>query len=452
MHGTDWLPGIIALALGLVGGAFLWLRHAKGAKTAPAFDPRQAKLEELRARRDLAVARLREIGPDAGHDLAAERSRLEVEVAQTLRSLDQLESAAPSGTQGAPVKHDNTGAPGVTGTGFFASRPVLRGFLWGAGTASFLFLLVFFLGDLATPGKLGGPPMGPAGVMGASADDGAPDPELDQLRATVAAHPQDAEMKLDLAQALLFRDRLLEAFNVVQEVTKAAPDNPRALTYEGVVRSAMGQQERAVELLDRAVQLDPMLTEAWVRRGLAAFDMGRYQVAIESWERALEQRPDGRAALQPVIAEARARLEGGAEAGATTPVNAAPAAAPHPEAAPPAAGARQAGDILVSLDLDPALAGKVQPGSIVFVTVRQAGVTAGPPVAAKRIPAGDFPLAVSIGGSDTMMGQPMPESVSLEARIDRDGNAMTKDPDDPVARADGIRAGGEPVRLVLRAP
>jgi len=442
MHGTDWLPGILALALGLVGGAVLWLRH-KGAAAVPAFDPQKEHMNELRVRRDSLIARLREIGATPPPELAAEKRDLELEIAKVLRSIGEAERAAVAAIEKARNGNGAASHPdaGVTGAGFFASRPVLRGFLWGAGTASFLFLLVFFVGDMATPGKLGGPPMGPAGVMGASADGAeAPDPELDQLRATVAAHPQDVEMKLDLAQALLFRDRLLEAFNVVQEVTKVAPDNPRAITYEGVVRLAMGQQERSMELLDRAVQLDPMLTEAWVRRGLAAFDMGRYQVAVDSWERALEQRPDGRAALQPVIAEAKARLAGDAPEQ--------PAAAPPPQAAAPA----QAGDLQVTLDLDPALAGKMQPGSTLFVTVRPAGVTSGPPVAAKRIPVGAFPLTVSVGDRDTMMGQPMPESVSFEARIDRDGNAMTKDADDPVARADGLRAGGEPVRLTLRAP
>jgi len=447
MHGTDWLPGILALFLGLGGGAFLWLRH-KSAAGMPAFDPRKEHMNELRARRDSLIARLREIGASPPPELAAEKRDLELEIAKVLRSIGEAERAAVEAIVATKGANGAEAAPGVDGTGFFAKRPVLRGYLWGAGSASFLFLLVFYLGDFATPGKMGGPPMGPAGVMGANAPnaDGAdaPDAELEQLRATVAAHPQDVEMKLDLAQALLFRDKLLEAFNVVQEVTKAAPDNARALTYEGVVRLAMGQQERSMELLDRAVQLEPALTEAWVRRGLAAFDMGRYQVAIDSWERALQQRPDGRSALEPVIAEAKARLAGG---GTAAPAQA--AAAPAPAAAAPAP---QAGDLQVTVDLDPALAGKVQPGSTLFVTARQAGVTSGPPVAAKRIPVGAFPLTVSIGAGDAVMGQPIPASMSLEARIDRDGNAMTKDADDPVARADGVRAGGDAVRLTLRAP
>ena len=89
-------------------------------------------------------------------------------------------------------------------------------------------------------------------------------------------------------------------------------------------------------------------------------------------------------------------------------------------------------------------------GAILFVTVRPAGATGGPPIAARRLPATSFPLAFAVGPGDSMMGQALPERVRIEARVDRDGDPLTRDPADPVASADDVRVGTTGVRLVLR--
>ena len=59
----------------------------------------------------------------------------------------------------------------------------------------------------------------------------------------------------------------------------------------------------------------------------------------------------------------------------------APAAAPAP--APAAAPAAGPGDLQIVLELDPSLQGKIAPGTPIFVSVRPAGVKAGPPAAAR---------------------------------------------------------------------
>jgi hypothetical protein len=48
-----------------------------------------------------------------------------------------------------------------------------------------------------------------------------------------------------------------------------------------------------------------------------------------------------------------------------------------------------------------------------------------------------------------MMGQQLPQRVRLEARVDSDGNAMTKDPSDLAASQDGVAVGSS-VNLTLR--
>ncbi|HEX2122198.1 MAG TPA: hypothetical protein VHL59_11195 [Thermoanaerobaculia bacterium] len=47
------------------------------------------------------------------------------------------------------------------------------------------------------------------------------------------------------------------------------------------------------------------------------------------------------------------------------------------------------------------------------------------------------------------MGQPLPDTFRIEARLDSDGNATTKPPTDPSAMQDGV-APGAVVTLALK--
>jgi hypothetical protein len=59
----------------------------------------------------------------------------------------------------------------------------------------------------------------------------------------------------------------------------------------------------------------------------------------------------------------------------------------------------------------------------------------------KRFPVSAFPLSFDLSSADSMMGQPLPPKIRLDARIDSDGDPLTKDPKDPVASADNVAAG-----------
>lgn len=91
-------------------------------------------------------------------------------------------------------------------------------------------------------------------------------------------------------------------------------------------------------------------------------------------------------------------------------------------------------------------------GGILFLFVRAAGATGGPPLAVQRIPSPSFPRDFAIGPQDAMIaGGPFPARVSLEARLDLDGNAMTEGPGDLSARAE-IEPGATGVTLTLSDP
>ena len=76
-------------------------------------------------------------------------------------------------------------------------------------------------------------------------------------------------------------------------------------------------------------------------------------------------------------------------------------------------------------------------GGVLFLFVRPAGATGGPPLAVQRLPSPSFPLDFDIGPRDAMVaGGPFPDRVTIEARLDQDGNAMTEEPGDLSARSE----------------
>ena len=99
------------------------------------------------------------------------------------------------------------------------------------------------------------------------------------------------------------------------------------------------------------------------------------------------------------------------------------------EGAAPVATASSEESISGTVSIAPALAGRVPPGAVLFVIARTADT--GPPLAVKRIADPKLPLSFSIGPDDRMIkALPFAGPIKLSARVDSDGNAMTRLPGD----------------------
>ena len=121
-----------------------------------------------------------------------------------------------------------------------------------------------------------------------------------------------------------------------------------------------------------------------------------------------------------------------------------PSAAPampmdHPSAlhgrseGPEPAAAGTSGVLRGSLQVADSVKDKVQPGAVIFLVARSfvPGGGPGPVLAAKRLTAGAWPMAFEMSDSDVMIsGMSLKGKVVLTARVDQDGDAMTKMPGD----------------------
>jgi hypothetical protein len=188
-------------------------------------------------------------------------------------------------------------------------------------------------------------------------------------------------------------------------------------------------------MLDTATKTDPDLTEAWVTLAWADTLQSKDADAQKAIDEAVKRHPDEKERLAALLTRMREEQK----AAASAP----PAPASAPETPAPAAGA----SVKVTLQLAPGKA--IPPNAVIWLTARDVGVAAGPPLAAKKVPLGAFPITVDIGAADSMMGQPWPAKMRIDARLDSHGNPLVHDPNDPAAAQDGV-ASGASITLTLK--
>lgn len=110
------------------------------------------------------------------------------------------------------------------------------------------------------------------------------------------------------------------------------------------------------------------------------------------------------------------------------------------------------GVIRGTISIEPGLIDHVKAGSYLYVISRRAGERM--PLAVKKIPIPSgkvFPVEYTMTSADQMMrGMPFTGQVDVDARVDQDGDAISKQPGDITGKAEGAHSiGGGPVDFTL---
>ena len=157
--------------------------------------------------------------------------------------------------------------------------------------------------------------------------------------------------------------------------------------------------------------------------------------------------PDGKTGSQPTTPSG---ANPHAKANGANP-HAKPSSAPSSQSNQPSLS----GFVYGQLHLDESLKSKVKAGSVLFVIVRRSAPKGqkGMMIAATKldgITVGAFPLKYVVKQSDAMMGAPLAGKVSVSARIDQDGDAISKQPGDIIGSAEtDVMVGVNPVIIKL---
>src|SRR5688500_15356571 len=115
------------------------------------------------------------------------------------------------------------------------------------------------------------------------------DEVLQKLEVSVEKDPENLELRNDLARAYVERDNLMAVHEQTQYVLAKSPKNSRALTYQALVKTAMGENEAAEQMLKDALVSDPTFLDAYVTLAWVHTKAGRADEAKKTMDEALRR-------------------------------------------------------------------------------------------------------------------------------------------------------------------
>jgi len=366
---------LVVLCVGLASGLVMVILTRGGG--------RQDRRAELRAKKDSLIDQLR--------SLRANRPKLDA--AEFQRRWDQLLDEAARALRDMEQSQENPEIGGVPVDGAQRSRFSWATVLLGLG---FFAVLGAGLSQYAVPRLEGGSLTGTdlSGAMDRQA-------QLDAAEAALVDDPDDLDALNLLTYSALQAGDLGAAMKWMDRCRKVDEDHPEVRTHLAMLQLSIGMRDKAVVELDAALQADPALSKALFWRGLAALRSGERDLAAGYMERALEAAS---------TSEERQQASQGLM-----------------EARRPPAQVMLRGKLSLA-------DGVAMPGQgVLFIMVRRSADGAGPPVAAVRLDPRGVPGSFSVTDRDLMMGGAWPDQVWVEARVDTDGNPMTKSPADLLA-------------------
>ena len=243
-----------------------------------------------------------------------------------------------------------------------------------------------------------------------------------------------------LARSYGVLQRYAEASRAYARARALAPDDAQLLAdHADVLAMVQGQSVlgEPLQLVERALRLDPKNLKALALAGSAAFERKDFAGALKYWGQAQQIAPPGSefaSGLESSMQQARTAMAGGGPAAmAVAPAAAQPAAAAPAGAADPqtASAAPRGGQTSGVVQLAGALASKVAATDTVFIFARAAQ---GPrmPLAILKRQAGELPISFTLDDSSAMspeMKLSKFPSVVIGARISRSGDAMPQSGD-----------------------
>lgn len=426
MNWEIWGLPLAVLGGGLVVGAVLAQILRRPPQAAPS-----SNQEELQARYENLSDEIRELEADRNRldadDYAQRREALIVQAAAALRDMDKdipYKAAVP------PSETDR--------------NPVQQGMVLVVVLSFFAILGVLLTQNATTRGAnetmTGGTSMGGGEDAEASAFMAALTAAREQRQAAaqsaLSANPQDIDaLNVLTYDALLYRD-LDAAMRHMESAREIASDNPDVQIHLAILQSSVGMNDRALEALGAAENAGAEAAKLRLWRGFLYARSGRTDEALEDLAFAARngQWQEEQMLASNLISEIQ-----------STPSMPPMAAA---QTSQPAAGGavHLRGEVVLAEGVS------MPEGHTLFISVRRSP-SGGPPVAADRMVGVSLPLDVSLGDAQLlpMAGGAWPEEVWVQARLDTDGDAMTRDETDLESPMLGpITKGTEGVAFVLR--
>ena len=266
--------------------------------------------------------------------------------------------------------------------------------------------------------------------------------KVEQMAASLAAkldrEPDNGEGWIVLARTYNSMQRFPDAVRAYEKAVALIPNDAALFAdyADALAATQGGLAGKPMELVGRALKLDPTQWKALALAGTHAFDKKDYKAAVEYWEKLKATVPPGSQMAQSIdgsIAEARS-LGGVTTAMVAARPSAAPAAPAMPASpSPPAAKVPALPGTAISgtIALSPAVAAKAAPDDAVFIFARPAEGSR-MPLAIIRTQVRDLPAEFSLDDSMAMTPETRMSNFAdlvVGARVSKSGNAVPQSGD-----------------------
>ncbi|MEW6433677.1 MAG: hypothetical protein AB1730_19395 [Myxococcota bacterium] len=292
-HETNWLPGLLMLAAGVVAAlVFLFTSKRAAPVTKPADRanpepaPATAVSDDLEAKYQRLLGELKEHIANK-HLVPAdvwerEHARLEQAAAAALRERDGAKHEALK----AQARLEKKAQDAAKDTGFFAQHPAVGGALVGGLVVAFFAYLGMSVSNPENA-RVDGPP-GMGGAVG-SPQPGGPrqpqaDPKLEALASRVQADPDDIEAVTGLAMHLISLQSFNEAKPLLARAALLDPYHVRGRVGRAVLRAVDGDVAGAQSELERLGANYPEAYDAHLYAGLLALEQNDERRAVRDLE------------------------------------------------------------------------------------------------------------------------------------------------------------------------
>ncbi len=290
MSGTNWLPGLLVLLLGVVAGVLFVLLSRKGHKPAQAgTDP---VLDDLEQRYQMLIGQLKELVADKHllpqEQFDSERSRLEREAAAVLKAKDDhLRGVKHEAEKAAARQARQQKAAEAAAQTFLGRNPALKGALVGGGVVGFFALLFALLGQeskLRTDEPMtGGPPQ--------KQEQPGRDEKLEALVDKLKRNSDDIEVLAEVAHELIRRQAFDDAESLVNQALGMDPHHVETRIHHAVILAVDGDGATALHQLEHLARTYAGAHEALLFAGVLSMQMGDKGRALRNFERFLSEAP-----------------------------------------------------------------------------------------------------------------------------------------------------------------
>lgn len=179
-----------------------------------------------------------------------------------------------------------------------------RNTAYAIGIAIPLVAITFYLG-VGNPKAVDGPPpvQTQANVASGQRTQAEIEANVAALANRLQSNPTDAQGWIMLARSYSSMDKFAESAGAYTKATELTP-NDADLWAEFAFATAMANgrslEGRPMELIDRALKVDPENAKALQLAGSAAFQAKDYKKAVDYWQRVLKQVPPGSEVAQTI--------------------------------------------------------------------------------------------------------------------------------------------------------